>query len=436
MRRTTRLSTAATAAAVALSLTACGGAGSSGGSGGDAAAAAGSGKLEVVSWWTSGSESAALDTLIAGFKAKDAGAEVINAAVSGGGGSNARQALATRLQGGDPPDSWQVHTDQDLAETVKDGSVADLTELYQQNGWEAQLPPQIAQTLKVDGKFYAVPVNAHRANVLWTNPAVMQKAGVTWNDSTTLDQFVADLPKVTAAGVTPLCLGDKDIFASSQLLESVLISRLGPDGWRGLFTGRTSFDSPQVRSAVQTYGTLLGAANTDHSALTWDQAVVNMTAGKCAANLMGDWAYGEMVNKGKKEGTDFAYLPFPGTSGTYDFVGDAFVIPAKNGPNPAAEKAWLSALFDPQVQKDFNLAKGSAPVRSDVPLDGFPTYQRGAVTSLRSDQIVSSLAHGQAAAGEFAQTYADAVSTFNGGPDVDAFVATLTAAQKKQLGQG
>ena len=234
--------------------------------------------------------------------------------------------------------------------------------------------------------------------MLWTNPAVLQQAGVTWNEDTTLDQFVADLPKFSGSGVTALCLGDKDIFASSQLLETVLISKLGPDGWRGLFTGQTPFDSPDVRSAVQTYGTLLGAANTDHTAVTWDQAVVNMTAGKCAATMMGDWAYGEMVNKGKKEGTDFGYLPFPGTKGTYDFVGDAFVIPAENAPNPEAEKTWLSVLLDPQVQKDFNLAKGSAPVRTDVPLDGFPAYQagRGELAALRADRQLAGPRPGRA----------------------------------------
>jgi glucose/mannose transport system substrate-binding protein len=431
MRTTSRLLTGVTAAAVALSLTACGG-GSTTSSG--SAAGAGNGKLEVFSWWTSGSESAALDTLFTAFKAKDAGVDVVNAAVSGGGGSNARQALATRLQGGDPPDSWQVHPDKDLAEVVKDGSVADLSDLYTQNGWVGKIPAQIDNMLKVDGKYYAVPVNAHRANVLWTNPAVMQKAGVTWSDATTLDQFVADLPKVRAAGVTPLCLGDKDVFASAQLLESVMIAKLGPDGWRGLFKGTASFDSPQVRAAVQTYGTLLTNSNTDHSALTWDQAALNMANGKCAANLMGDWAYGELNNKGKKEGTDFAYLPFPGTKGTYDFVGDAFVVPADKAPNPDAEKAWLSVMLDPQVQQQFNLAKGSSPLRTDVPLDGFPAYQKQATQSLRSDQVVSSLAHGEIATGEFAQTYADAVTTFNGGQNVDAFISSMTTAQKK-LGQ-
>lgn len=434
MRRTTRLLTGVVSAALAVSMAACG-AGSTGSSGGSGSSGGtGNGKLEVFSWWTSGSESAALDTLFTAFKAKSPGVEVVNAAVSGGGGSNAHQALATRLQGGDPPDSWQVHPDQDLAETVKDGSVADLTDLYNQNGWVGKMPQQIDDMLKVDGKYYAVPVNAHRANVLWTNPAVLQKAGVTVDDSTTLDQFVAALPKIKASGVTPMCLGDKDIFASAQLLESVMIAKLGPDGWRGLFRGTTPFDSPQVRDAVQTYGTLLSNSNTDHSALTWDQAALNMANGKCAANLMGDWAYGELGNKGKKEGTDFTYVPFPGTKGVYDFVGDAFVIPADKAPNPDAEKAWLSVMLDPQVQQQFNLAKGSAPLRTDVPTDAFPPYQKQAIQSLRTDQVVSSLAHGEIAAGEFVQTYSDAVTTFNGGQDVNAFIQSMVAAQKK-LGQ-
>jgi glucose/mannose transport system substrate-binding protein len=278
-----------------------------------------------------------------------------------------------------------------------------------------------------------VPVNAHRANVLWTNPEVLRQVGVSWTDSTTLDQFVADLPAIRAAGFAPICLGDKDVFASAQLLESVLIAKLGPVGWNGLFDGTTPFDSPEVRSAVQTYGTLLGAANSDHSALTWDQAVINLTDGKCAASLMGDWAYGEMVNKGNTEGADFGYLPFPGTTGIFDFVGDAFVIPSENAPNPDAERAWLSVMLDPQVQKDFNILKGSSPVRTDVPLDEFPGYQQSAAASLRTDQIVSSLAHGQAAAGEFAQTYADAVTTFNGDLDVEAFLSTMSSAQESQL---
>ncbi len=156
--------------------------------------------------------------------------------------------------------------------------------------------------------------------------------------------------------------------------------------------------------------------------------------GKCAANLMGDWAYGEMVNKGFKEGSGFAYIPFPGTSDTFLFVGDAFVKPADNAPDPGAEDIWLKVMLDPKVQADFNLAKGSSPVRTDVSLDGFPPYQKAAAQDLRSLKIVSSVAHHQGAPAEFAQIYLDAVTSLNGDKNVDAFLKKMTTAQQSATG--
>ena len=164
-RRMAGLASVAVLTVSALVMSGCGGAGSTGSSGG------GKGKLEVFSWWTSGSEASALDVLFKEFKAKSPDTSVVNAAVSGGGGSNAQQALATRMQGGDPPDSWQLHPDQDLLATVADGTVADVSDLYQRNGWTGKLPAQIDQMLKKDGKYYAVPVNAHRANWSTTSPS-------------------------------------------------------------------------------------------------------------------------------------------------------------------------------------------------------------------------------------------------------------------------
>ena len=57
-------------------------------------------KLEVFSWWPSGGESAALEALFATYKKQDPAVEVLNSAVAGGGGSNARPVLQTRLAGG------------------------------------------------------------------------------------------------------------------------------------------------------------------------------------------------------------------------------------------------------------------------------------------------------------------------------------------------
>ena len=75
------------------------------------------GEVEVFSWWTGGGEAAGLEAMIKVFAAKYPDVEFINAAVAGGAGTNARAVLATRLQAGDPPDSWQGHAGQELIGT-------------------------------------------------------------------------------------------------------------------------------------------------------------------------------------------------------------------------------------------------------------------------------------------------------------------------------
>src|SRR2546430_14412307 len=71
--------------------------------------AAGEKKLEVFSWWTSGGEAAALDALFNVYKKQNAGIEIVNATVAGGGGAAGRPGLQTRLSGGNPPDSSETH---------------------------------------------------------------------------------------------------------------------------------------------------------------------------------------------------------------------------------------------------------------------------------------------------------------------------------------
>lgn len=400
---------------------------------GSSGGGSGTDSLEITSWWTSGSEADALTVLVDAVKAADPNLSVENAAVSGGGGANARQALAARLQASDPPDAWQLHPAGQLASYVDGDQVADVSELWTKNGWADMVPADVATAQQVDGKYYTVPIGVHRGNVLWTSPAVLSKAGVTLDDSTSIDDFIADMQKVADSGSTAICLGDKDIFASAELLESLIMARAGADNWNDLFTGDYSFDAPEVKQALTDYKTLLALANSDHSALTWDEAAKNVGAGECGVTLMGDWAYGELVNAGYAPGTDFAWANFPGDEDIFDYVGDGFSIPAKNIPNQAAADLWLTTIMDPQVQTDFAAKKGSIPARTDADTSSLSEYQQSAAASFKTAKIVSSLAHGQVTTAEFSQTYADAVSTFNGDGNIEAFLASMTAAQANQL---
>ena len=395
-----------------------------------AQAAGVTGKVEVFSWWTSGSESAALNAILAGLKKSNPGIEVINAAVAGGAGTNAKQVLATRLAAGDTPETWQTHPGGELKGYVDQASVLDLTSLYKSEGWNKVVPKGLVDSMTYGGKTYSVLTGIHRANAVWTNKAALRKAGVTFGPSVTFADLEKAAKKLKAAGIAPLCLGDKDIWTAAQLLEETLVGELGAATFNNLAAGKASWTDAKVVTAVNHFNTMLTWANTDHKALDWTGAVAALAKGTCAMNVMGDWAYGELIVKQKKkDNIDFGYTVI-GDPKTFVTVGDSFVIGAKS-KNAAAGEAFAKAVMDPKVQIAFNKLKGSAPYRTDVSTATLGAYQRAAAKTLATGTLVASLVHGQQlVAASVGQAFSDGVTVLQANKDAAAFGKAMNAATK------
>ena len=132
-------------------------------------------QAEVIHWWTSGGESAAVKVFADQFE--NAGGTWIDNAVAGG--ENARTAGINRIVGGDPPTAMQFNTGLQFDEIVGNGFLRDLERPGRERaGWRDVLPEAIVQATNREGKFYAVPVNIHGQNWLWYNSKVLADAGV------------------------------------------------------------------------------------------------------------------------------------------------------------------------------------------------------------------------------------------------------------------
>jgi glucose/mannose transport system substrate-binding protein len=376
--------------------------------GGTATPAALSGKLEIFSWWTTGGEAAGLKALYDLYPTACPGTvEIVNATVAGGGGANARQVLTTRMLGNDPPGSFQVHMGHELTDTwVTANYMEPLDSLFTQQGWNSVFPKGVLDIVSYQGKPYSVPVNIHRANVLWYNKAVFQANGL--QPPTTFDDFFAAADALKAKGITPLALGDVDAFASVQLMETVLLGSLGADGYNGLWTGATDWNSAKVTDALNTFKKMLGYVNSDHSSLSWDQANDLVISGKAAMTIMGDWLHAD--NKAKKF-TDSGWVPSPGTSGMYDALSDTFGLP-KSAPNRDAVVCWLKVVGSKKGQEAFNPLKGSICARTDCDASLFDDYLQSAMNDWKKDTIVPSLAHGAAVKQGWLTNVSDAVTAF------------------------
>jgi glucose/mannose transport system substrate-binding protein len=388
-------------------------------------------RLEVVSWWTSGSEAAALDVLFAAFRASNPGVEAVNAAVAGGAGSNAIVALAKRLQHGDPPDVWQTFAGKSVQSYASRGVVRSVAPVFASEDLAAKMNPTILRSVTRGGEAYGVPTGAHRSNVLWFNKKLLDQAGVTPpGDGYTLAAFLADLGKVRDSGAVPLCLGGKDRFTTVELFENTLLSSIGTHGWADMVGDDLNWRSAPVKNALKNFGTMLGYADPQASRLTWDQATKKLAAGECAFESMNDSAFGELVAAGALENEDFGSTAFPGTDKTFLAVVDVFVAAtkAKNAKNALA---FLAGISKPATQLAFNRSKGSVPVLRDIDVSSLTPYQRASSKALWTMPVLLSIAHGEAMSPAFQEGFYDAVSTYARTRSTDAFADDLEDAVSK-----
>ena len=160
-------------------------------------ASGGSGKLEIFSWWTAGGEADGLAEMFKIYKQKYSGVQIVNATVAGGAGTNAKAVLKTRMEGGKPPDSFQVHAGQELISTwVKASKMEPITSVWNSEGWDKTIPKDLKDIVSSNGEVWSVPVNVHRGNALWYNKKILDENNIT--PPTNMDDFLSALGKLKA----------------------------------------------------------------------------------------------------------------------------------------------------------------------------------------------------------------------------------------------
>ena len=386
--------------------------------------ATGSTELEIFSWWTGGGEAAGLDAMIAIWKREHPDVEFVNAAVAGGAGSNAKAVLAQRLEGGDPPDSFQGHAGAELSDYIKAGQILPLDDYYDEWGLNDVFPSDLIDQITVDGKIYSVPVNIHRANVLWYSPSVLTAAGVSGVPKT-LDEFFAAMDEVKASGRTALSLAEQ--WTVEHLMETIFIATLGTDGWSGLWKSGGDWKSAQVTKAIDNFKKVLTYANSDYASLTWQDAAKQVVDGKAAFNVMGDWAAGYFIELKKTARTDYDWAAVPGTDGVYDWLSDSFTLP-KGAPHPDATELWLELCGSKEGQDAFNPVKGSIPARKDADASKYGEYLQWALEQWKSSKLAGSLAHGVVANNAWKTDIDGALGLFLSSKDTAAFQTALATA--------
>ena len=285
-------------------------------------------RAEVIHWWTSGGESAAVKTLADAYRA--AGGVWVDMAVALG--EQARAVAINRLVGGNPPTAAQFNTTRQFLDIVEQGMLNPMDDVAARDGWDAFLPETVLNVVRVKGHYYAVPVTIHMPTWIWTSKAAFRQAGIA-AEPKTMDELFAALDKLRAAGLVPLAHGGQS-WQDNIVFTAVLTNVGGRELYLKVLRDRdpAAIHSEAFRQVLLTFKRLQGYVDKGSPGRNWNDATAMLITGKAGVQFMGDWAKGEFALAGQQPGRDYGCIPGFGPNAPYIIQGDVLVFPKTNKP--------------------------------------------------------------------------------------------------------
>ncbi|MBI3727164.1 MAG: carbohydrate ABC transporter substrate-binding protein [Burkholderiales bacterium] len=320
-------------------------------------------KAEVMHWWTSGGESAAVAKFAEAYRA--VGGVWTDTAIAGG--DQARSVAINRMVGGNPPTAAQFNISRQFQDVVEQDMLNNVDDVAAKENWDKTLPEPIRNVLKIKGHYYAVPVNIHMPTWIWYSKAAFKKAGID-KEPATPDEMFAALDKLKAAGLIPLAHGGQ-AWQETIVFMAMLANVGGKDLYLSVIRDHNvaAMNSEAFRKVLMSFKRLRAYVDTASPGRNWNDTTALLIKGTAGMQIMGDWALGEFVAAKQVAGREYGCMPGLGPKAPYLIQGDAFVFPKTSNPETLkAQKLLASIVVAPGPQLEFNKLKGSIPVRNDL----------------------------------------------------------------------
>ena len=320
--------------------------------------------VEVMHFWTTGGEAAALATVR--DKVVEEGVAWQDAPVAGGGGDQAKTALQARIAAGNPPTAMLM-LGQNIIDWANEGLLSHVDAVAERELWDSVLPEAVKAFTRIDGHYVSAPTNVHRTDMLWVSVKAFEAIGADYPK--TWEELNALAPRFLEAGIIPLAHGGQ-AWQEAYMFEAVALGVGGADFYRKAIV---DLDEATLRSDTMTavfteLAALRGMIDENAPGRDWNLATAMVINGEAAMQIMGDWAKGEFTNAGLVPDEDFACVPVPRASdgGFIYLINSLSFFDQPEEDRKLGQEVLASAIMDPAVQIDFNLAKGSIPARSDL----------------------------------------------------------------------
>jgi len=340
-------------------------------------------RAEVIHWWTSGGESAAVREVAQAYRG--AGGVWVDTAIAGG--DQSRAVTVNRIIGGNPPTAAQFNTSKQFVDIIDEDLLGTVDEVARRDRWDQLLPAPIVGVIKVRGHWYAAPINIHMQTWLWYSKPAFARAGIA-REPQSMDELFADLDKLKAAGIIPLAYGGQGW--QDSLTFSMVLANLGG---RALYLSvirdrdQAAIRSPAFRRVLLAFKRLQSYVDPASPGRNWNDATALVIRGRAGVQIMGDWAKGEFTAAGQTPGRDYGCMTGLTPDSPYLIQGDVFVFPkTEDAATLRAQRLLAETVARSDVQLAFNRLKGSLPARLDADVSSLDPCARKGMAILRDPQ--------------------------------------------------
>jgi multiple sugar transport system substrate-binding protein len=258
------------------------------------------------------------------------------------------------------PSAWATGQGPDLATPNFDPNVVskylDTNSLLALDavGDTSKLAPAAIDAFTVDGKLYAVPANIATLQ-LYYNKALFSAAGIDAPPAT-VEDFKADAAALTGGGNVGLSVADHETIQMWPILQWLDGGDIVDE------KGCSVLDSDASIEGLQSWVDLVESGALPVG-LTGAESDSLFSAGKAAMQLNGPWAAAGYA----EAGIDFGVAPVPtGVDGAVTLGSTVPLAIAAGTDHPAEAQAFLEWWTGADAQRQFALASGFPPVRTDL----------------------------------------------------------------------
>lgn len=375
-------------------------------------------EVEVLHWWTAKGEAEAQAILEDALLEQNI--KWNNFAIVGEGGESAIRVLQMRALSGNPPDVAHIKGP-DIGEWAKVGMLEEIGNITDTSSWQQILPQIVRETVTFDGKYMAVPINIHRVNWLWLNKAIFDELSLP--PPTTWDDFFATADKIQAAGYIAIAHGGT-AWQDALLFESMALSLLGAKKYKQAFVeyNKAVLTSPEMIHVFEQFKRLHQYTDINMRGKDWYQASQLISNNKAGMQFMGDWAKGMWNAQGKKAMVDYICIDVPESKGLFSYNIDSFVFFEKSGTKTPQEihGSFAEIVLSEKFQAEFNLAKGSIPVRNGVDMVKFDQCAHKSFSDFNNGELVPSFTQNLASTSHLQNIMMKIISNYFNNPAADA----------------